>query len=128
MILPARFALMVAFAVMAGKPASAAAAAVQQPATVSEIGQFFDWRHGRAFWFASDNEAYASSPVARDEAHQHRRTARAQPAPAWATDSATGTAAVLLRIIGLTSVHDVWTSGGIGGSPEPVVRLRRNRR
>ena len=79
MILPARFALMVAFAVMAGKPA--AAAAVQQPATVSEIGQFFDWRHGRAFWFASDNEAYASSPVARDEAHQHRRTARAQPAP-----------------------------------------------
>lgn len=60
MKLPARFASMVALAVTAGEPALAtASSAVQQPATVSEIGQFFNERQGRPFWFASDHAAEA---------------------------------------------------------------------
>ena len=56
MKLPARLALMVALTVPAGEPALAAASSsVQRPATVSEIGQFFNERQGRAFWFASDH-------------------------------------------------------------------------
>ena len=60
MNLPPRFALMVALAVTAGRPALAAAApALQRPAAVSEIRKFLDERQGRAFWFASDNAANA---------------------------------------------------------------------
>ena len=60
MRLLASIGLILALAVPPSEPALAAAApAAQRAATVSEIGQFFDERQGRAFWFASDNAAEA---------------------------------------------------------------------